>query len=133
MPDVARLLAFLSASLLLLIAGSLPITHAQQPTYNRRAIDSASAQPPSPRRTASLFRAAALLDSGEQTVTANIWNNLGVALMRAAYKKKADPTHAIWSLAAFELSRRLDPLDRQPVADENVADLASKVPPPLQG
>ncbi|EOD41617.1 hypothetical protein EMIHUDRAFT_94860 [Emiliania huxleyi CCMP1516] len=128
MPDIARLLAFLSASLLLLIAGSLPITHAQQPTYNRRAIDSASAQPPSPRRTASLFRAAALLDSGEQTVTANIWNNLGVALMRAAYKKKADPTHAIWSLAAFELSRRLDPLDRQPVADENLADLASKVP-----
>ena len=126
-------MAFLSATpLLLLIAGTLP-THAQQPTYNRRAIDSASAQPPSPRRTVSLFRAAALLDSGEQTVTANIWNNVGVVLMRAAYKKKADPTHAIWSLAAFELSRRLDPLYRQPVADENLADLASKVPPPLQG
>ena len=78
---------------------------------------------------AILFRAHALLVVQDRGFDA--WNNLGVALMHAATDSKASAEaerHALWSLAAFELARRLDTLQVMPVIDANVRMLCDGHP-----
>jgi hypothetical protein len=96
-------------------------------SYNQRAMDEANKNNgEATKKAMMLFRAAAFLEPGLTAIDS--FNNLGVCLMRAANEIGADPARAVWSLAAFELSARLDPLTRAPRTDENLALLMRQEP-----
>ena len=79
------------------------VAQSQAKSYTDRAIEAANKREKT-KIVLSLFHAAAHLESHDAP---SAWNNLGVALMRAASDDGADPSCAIWSLASFELSRRV--------------------------
>ena len=104
---------------------------AQDGTYTQRAIAEANKHATT-KGVLSLFRAAAHLDGYAKTGF-DVWNNIGVSLLRAA-KDEVPPmmgaasSHAIWAAASFELAKRLDPLGRLKVIDENLEILKAQEP-----
>jgi hypothetical protein len=92
--------------------------------YQAQALRTANAKAPI-AQVASLFRASAFLDGAKDGW--NRWQNVGIALMQQAASENAE-RNAVWSLAAFEIARRLDPLGARPIIQENVRLLCDQQP-----
>ena len=117
-------------------------TRSRQPpppreSYYQQAFDIAkTGDSDTSTRLLSLFRASAFLDGdadnandpNRKTDGSNAWNSIGIAYMRRAKKaRKGNDRFALWSIAAFELARRIDPLDRRPI-EANVGLLSRDQP-----
>ena len=99
-------------------------------TFNQMAMDKHRDGAPK-QEIVSTFRAGALLHNAAVDGTSkDAFNNLGVSLLQAATvaERGHRDRHALWSVAALEIGRRLDPLGEMAVIEQNVKLVCQHIP-----